>query len=344
MSFFKELFKKKKTPTQLVNRAIFELNVISGKTESDAPKKLLHRLEQMKDYLNPPDEKEPILEKCNELGKAFIDEHLTIMFLNNFSLLTQEEINAFVTVYICLITQDYSHFASEYMLSPDGAQIFQMMFDGYKNPLLAVHCGSMIRECIKKRELHNYLLTHDLLLQPLFEEYCQNPNFDIASDAFLTIHELLRKNKSLISQRLAPPSELYTHVFTWYATLIQSPIYITQRQSLKLLGEFLLDKVNFDIMMYYICDINNLKTIMSVLRNPSPAIQFEAFHVFKVFVANPRKPAQIISVLVSNQQKLVSFLQNFLEDKVDDDQFLEEKRLLIATLQHLTAPKQSSNH
>lgn len=35
-----------------------------------------------------------------------------------------------------------------------------------------------------------------------------------------------------------------------------------------------------------------------LLRDKSKTIQHEAFHVFKVFVANPNKPADIVDILV----------------------------------------------
>eukprot|EP00963_Diacronema_lutheri_P007693 scaffold662_cov364-Pavlova_lutheri.AAC.50 len=82
-----------------------------------------------------------------------------------------------------------------------------------------------------------------------------------------------------------------------------------------------------DVMMRYISDTENLKLIMNLLRDPSKAIQFEAFHVFKVFVANPEKPADIEDILRSNKEKLIEFLSNFLVEK-DDQQFIEEKGLL----------------
>ena len=56
-----------------------------------------------------------------------------------------------------------------------------------------------------------------------------------------------------------------------------------------------------------------------------------AFHVFKVFVANPNKPAKICLILYKNKQKLCNYLTNFHQDKESDDsQFSEEKKLLIA--------------
>lgn len=51
---------------------------------------------------------------------------------------------------------------------------------------------------------------------------------------------------------------------------------------LQLLGELLLDRHNFTVMTRYISKPENLKLMMNLLRDKSPNIQFEAFHVFKV--------------------------------------------------------------
>lgn len=55
--------------------------------------------------------------------------------------------------------------------------------------------------------------------------------------------------------------------------------------------------------------------MMNFLRDKSRNIQFEAFHVFKVFVANPKKPAPIESILRKNKEKLLVFLKGFHNDK-----------------------------
>ena len=65
-------------------------------------------------------------------------------------------------------------------------------------------------------------------------------------------------------------------------TLIQSPSYVTKRQSIKLLGEILLDRANYNVMMAYVADGDNLKLCMKLLRNDSKMVQYEGFHVFKV--------------------------------------------------------------
>lgn len=79
----------------------------------------------------------------------------------------------------------------------------------------------------------------------------------------------------------------YSQFFASFTTLIQSQNYVTKRQSLKLLGEILLDRANFNVMTRYIANETNLKMMMNLLRDKSKNIQFEAFHVFKVKLRGP---------------------------------------------------------
>ena len=131
--------------------------------------------------------------------------------------------------------------------------------------------------------------------------------------------------------------------FQEYNKLLDST-YLVRRQSLKLLGELLLDRENFDVMIKYIKNRKHLRRVMLMLRDPHPAIQYEAFHVFKVFVANPSKPPEVVEVLLANRNKLVEYLRNFQNDR-DDEMFNEEKALLIDTLENkLSLPEGYETH
>ena len=68
-------------------------------------------------------------------------------------------------------------------------------------------------------------------------------------------------------------------------------------------------------MIRYVSDEENLKRIMNALRDRSKHIQLEAFHVFKVFVANPKKTPAVESILRRNRSRLLTFLQGFLPDR-----------------------------
>ena len=73
-------------------------------------------------------------------------------------------------------------------------------------------------------------------------------------------------------------------------------------------------------------------------RHKSPAVQLETFQIFKIFVANPKKPDEIIWTLYRNKSKLIAYLKDFHLDE-NDPFFVDEKRLLIDTLERLTEPK-----
>lgn len=68
-------------------------------------------------------------------------------------------------------------------------------------------------------------------------------------------------------------------------------------------------------MLKYVDDAENLKLCMNLLRDRSKNIQYEAFHVFKVFVANPKKSRPVEDILVKNRDKLLVFLPRFHEDR-----------------------------
>ncbi|CAF3916227.1 unnamed protein product [Rotaria magnacalcarata] len=107
----------------------------------------------------------------------------------------------------------------------------------------------------------------------------------------------------------------------------------------KLLGELLLDRYNFSVMTKYITNTDNLKQQMNLLKEKSKNIQFEAFHVFKIFVANPTKPKAISDILLRNREKLIDFLTTFHTDRTDDEQFNDEKAYLIKQISELKDTK-----
>src|SRR5258708_25596295 len=72
--------------------------------------------------------------------------------------------------------------------------------------------------------------------------------------------------------------------FAMYSRLINSSNYVTKRQSLKLLGEILLDLANFNVMTRFIAEEHNLKVIMNLLKDKSKNIQFQPFHAFTAIV------------------------------------------------------------
>ena len=90
----------------------------------------------------------------------------------------------------------------------------------------------------------------------------------------------MTKHKEMVAAYLETNFDLF---FSQYnKKLIQSENYVTKRQSIKLLGELLLDRANYNVMTKYVDSSDHLKLTMLLLRDDRRMINYEAFHVFKV--------------------------------------------------------------
>ncbi|KAH8489602.1 hypothetical protein H0E87_025000, partial [Populus deltoides] len=179
----------------------------------------------------------------------------------------------------------------------------------YEDGDIALTYGAISRECIRHQIVARYVLGSEYMKK--FFTYIQIPNFDIASDAQSTFKELLTRHRSTVAEFL---SANYDWFFQGYnSQLLQSPNNITRRHAVKLLGDMLLDRSNSAVMVRY---------------DSNKTIQLDTFHVFKLFVANQKKPPEIISVLVTNRSKLLRFLGDFSIDK-EDEQFEADKAQVI---------------
>jgi calcium binding protein 39 len=90
-------------------------------------------------------------------------------------------------------------------------------------------------------------------------------------------------------------------------------------------------------MLKYVADVENLCLMMNLMRDESNSIQFEAFHIFKVFVANPDKPASVVMILSKNKAKLISYLNDFQTTR-EDESFQSERTMLLQLLADLPDP------
>ncbi|XP_068026661.1 calcium-binding protein 39-like isoform X2 [Melanerpes formicivorus] len=176
-----------------------------------------------------------------------------------------------------------------------------------------------------------YISAHPHILFMLLKGY-ESPN--IALRCGIMLRECIRHEPLA---KLILFSEQFRDFFR-YVELSTFDIASDAFATFKLLGELILDRHNFAIMTKYISKPENLKLMMNLLRDKSPNIQFEAFHVFKVFVASPNKTQPIVEILLKNQPKLIEFLSNFQKERTDDEQFTDEKNYLIKQIRDLKKP------
>ncbi len=183
-----------------------------------------------------------------------------------------------------------------------------------------------------------------------FFDWIDKSSFEVSADAFDCFRLILTKHKGLVSQYINTNFEAFFGKYN--DVLVKSDSYVTKRQSIKLLGEVLLDRQFYEVMTRYVDSGDNLKLVMWQLKDERRMVQYEAFHVFKVslhqqnhdisgsnlyqiFAANPNKSYEVQKFLIMNKQRLLKFLPKFLEDRTEDDQFNDEKAWLVKAIGNL---------
>ncbi|KAG9508784.1 Calcium-binding protein 39, partial [Fragariocoptes setiger] len=330
--------KSSKSPFELIKSLQESLN-IAEKGDSKKAERALEDVSKslvaIKNMLYGTNDQEPQTDiAVAQLAQEIYNSNLLLLLITNLSKIEFEAKKDVAQIFNNILRRQIGTRSPtvEYICTkPD---ILFMLIKGYEKHEIALNCGSMLRECARYDALAKIILmSHEFYL---FFRYVEVSTFDIASDAFSTFKELLTRHKQISADFL---ESNYEPFFDNYQKLLNSENYVTKRQSLKLLGEILLDRHYFTIMTRYISCPENLKLMMTMLKDKSRNIQFEAFHVFKVFVANPNKPKPILDILLRNKEKLTEFLNKFQTDRFEDDQFNDEKAYLINQIKQISDSK-----
>jgi len=329
MNFFKT---RQRTPTDLVKSlkdAIPRLEAGAPGSESrrKASEDVSKYLQQVKAVLLG--DGDPIPELVAQLAQETYNSDLLFLLVTALPRLEFEARKDVVQIFNHLLRRQIGSRWPTVEYLDRKPEIVFATFAGYETEEVALNTGMILRDMLRHEPLCRVLLYSDQFYS--FPHYIETTTFGISCDAYTNLKDTLTKHKPMVAEYL---EKNYERFFSSFTTLILSTNYVTKRQSLKLLGEILLDRANFNIMTRYIANEANLKMMMNMLRDKSKNIQFEAFHVFKVFVANPKKPPQIEAILRRNRDKLLSFLREFHNDK-EDEQFTDEKQFLIAQIQGL---------
>ncbi|NXT28541.1 CAB39 protein, partial [Syrrhaptes paradoxus] len=310
--------KSHKSPADIVKNlkesmAVLEKQDISDKKAEKATEEVSKNLVAMKEILYGTNEKEPQTEAVAQLAQELYNSGLLSTLVADLQLIDFEGKKDVAQIFNNILRRQIGTRTPtvEYICTQQN--ILFMLLKGYESPEIALNCGIMLRECIRHEPLAKIILWSEQFYD--FFRYVEMSTFDIASDAFATFKDLLTRHKLLSAE------------------------FLEQHYD-RLLGELLLDRHNFTIMTKYISKPENLKLMMNLLRDKSRNIQFEAFHVFKVFVANPNKTQPILDILLKNQTKLIEFLSKFQNDRTEDEQFNDEKTYLVKQIRDLKRPAQ----
>ncbi|KAG2464412.1 CAB39 protein, partial [Polypterus senegalus] len=309
--------KSQKSPAEIIrtlkeNVSVLEkLDPAEGKKCEKVTEEMSKSLTALKEILYGTNEKEPQTEAVAQLAQELYNTNLLIGLIANLQRIDFEGKKDVVQIFSNILRRQIGSRTPTVEYISSHTQILFMLLKGYETQEVALNCGMMLRECLRHEPLARTILFSDEFYN--FFRYVELSTFDIASDAFASFRDLLTRHKVMCADFLETNYD-------------------------KLLGELLLDRHNFTVMTKYISRAENLKLMMNLLRDNSRNIQFEAFHVFKVFVANPTKTQPVMDILLKNQTKLIDFLTKFHSDRVDDEQFCDEKNYLIKQIRDMRRP------
>lgn len=204
---------------------------------------------------------------------------------------------------------------------------------GKNSGAIDVIIGVMIRDATRFQKVVEHVFRRDLVFS-LFP-VLTSTNFDVSSDAFQTLKEILVNHKEVSAPWL---SHNFDKFFGDYMKLVNAGSdgdYVTVRQSLGILSTILLDRQFMDVMIQFVNQEEFLKPVLILMDNSSKVVRFEAFHIFKIFAANPNKTPKIIRILTQNHNRIMKLLESIEQDRSEDVEFCQDKTAVVRKLNSL---------
>ena len=337
MSFLFKRSDKSRMPDEVINKVIVDLNKLPGMAAGSTRDKLIEHISKYlamaRSHLfgSLEENKQPTTATVDGFTQAIAGTQFGVLLIRNLAELDFEARKDGAQVLGAAIRHQVGdHFPAADMAARD-RELIDCLIKGYEDVDIALNVGSVLRDCLRHESITRVILMSTEFNR--FFDLVSHPNFDVASDAFACFRDALTRHKALVASYL---EQYYDHFFPRFAALTKSDNYVTKRQSVKLLGEIMLEPTNRPIMHRFISDVENLKLSMILLKDKSKNIEHEAFHVFKIIAANPNKPVAIKQILYKNKDKLVQYLEGFLAERNEDAQFVEDKETVIARIAELT--------
>ncbi|OBA24383.1 Mo25-like protein [Metschnikowia bicuspidata var. bicuspidata NRRL YB-4993] len=326
------LFKRNpKSPSDLVrllNELVSKLDYLtdSRKYQDDC-----HRyLKQMKVVFHGDEENDPQPDQIALLAQEIYSSDCLLLLVQSLRKLDFDLRKDIVTLFLALLRRRIGNDSPtvDYLVHgrPD---ILVVLMRGPEASDTALVCGQILRDCVKFEQINRYLLYHPLFWK--YFRYAQNQIFEVATDTFVTLNQFLTLHKKLVSEFLAKNCENFTQVING---LIKSDNYVTKRQSIRLLTELVMQKLNQQFLMYYFDDTTSLKIIMMLLSDKLKNVQLEGFHVFKFFVAKPKKSQKILDILTKNKENFIQFFSTFDVSEYGSS-IVEERDYIMHEIQKL---------
>lgn len=327
------LFKRNpKTPLELVralNDSIIKLDLVQDnlKKYQDETSRYLN---QVKIILHGDDENEPLPDQISILAQEIYSQDTLYILIAHLKKLDFDSRKDVLIIFSTLLRRQIRDKSPtvDYLIHSK-SEILIMLLKGPESPDIGLISGQILRDCIKYEKINQFILFNPLFWN--YFNYVQISIFEIATDAFNTLHDLLTTHKNLVATFLYDNYDQFTTNIT---KLMQSSNYVVKRQSVRLLLEIVLQKSNKLFLYKYFDDSNNLKLIMLLLNDKSKNLQFEAFDIFKFFIVKPKKSQKVLDILIKNKENFCNFFNAF-EIDANNVNLADEKEFVLAEIEKL---------
>jgi calcium binding protein 39 len=299
----------------------------------EAVQKQLQQLVIAVQGLKEVDQRSPLTEDILDAAELLFSEDIPIILLDKLEVLEFQSRTVATNLCCILLQLGFPERLDEQVLEyfVRNESLLQLLLQKCTEEV-ATCAGIVLLSCLKHERLTEAFLMKRHLFSLL--DLAQHQDFEISTDAFSCLREVVLTHAKISSRWLREENN-FEHFFRHYNRLLECENYVVQRQAMKLLSEFLLDRNNTNVMVSYVGDDRHLRVIMNLLRDRSRTLQYEAFHLFKLFVANPNKPVRVQKILAKNQLKLVELLSSLQSITPDDEQFVKDRKCVIGKIQAL---------
>lgn len=234
-------------------------------------------------------------------------------------------------IFLALLREKSGHKSPtvEYLLHRK-PEIFKILLKAPEHPDLCLELSHILRDCLKFEEITRYILESSYYWK-LFDHVQLNV-FEVATVAFNTLHMLLTLHKQLSLRFLDKNYEVF---IAYVNKLIQSPNYVTKRQTLRLLSTLVMTRANQEFLNKYFDDPKNLRVIMLVLNDKLKNLQLQAFDILKYFVVKPKKSVRVLDVFIKNRQNFIDFFSAYDISSHQNENLVEERDFILTEITKL---------
>ncbi|RCK67371.1 Calcium-binding protein 39-like [Candida viswanathii] len=331
------LFKRNpKTPSELVralNDQVLKLDYTSPQDNNykKYQDECSRYLKNMKVILHGDDEVDPQPDQITQIAQEVYATDCLFLLISNLRKLDFDSRKDVVILFLTLLRRTMANKSPtvDYLINTK-PEIIVLLIKGPEIPEIGLITGQILRDCIKFEIINRYVIYNPLFWN--FFKYVQIPTFEIATDAMMTLHELLTTHKKLVSDFLGNNYEVFMMSIN---KLITSKNYVTKRQSVKLLNELVSQRSNQQFLSMFFDDANNLKLTMLLLSDKLKNLQLEGFNTLKFFVANPKRSQKVTDILIKNKENFIEFFKTFDISSFHDNHLIDERDYTLEAIKNL---------